>query len=103
MHFMKEGWIGNVFLICILVKGDRYLPYLFIFETILLARGIEVFSLSSLCGRVGGEGVRCIFRNKLFVIHECAIAVFSYKSRNKGLISVDRKTSLLSHVQYPVP
>ena len=26
-----------------------------------------------------------------------------YKSRNKGLISVDRKTSLLSHVQYPVP
>ena len=25
------------------------------------------------------------------------------KSRNKGLISVDRRTSLLSHVQYPVP
>ena len=26
-----------------------------------------------------------------------------HKSRNKGLISVDRRTSLLSHVQYPVP
>lgn len=25
------------------------------------------------------------------------------KSKNVGLISVDRKTSLLSHVQYPVP
>jgi hypothetical protein len=27
----------------------------------------------------------------------------NHKSRNKGLISVDRRTSLLSHVQYPVP
>jgi hypothetical protein len=27
----------------------------------------------------------------------------NYKSRNKGLTSVDRRTSLLSHVQYPVP
>ena len=26
-----------------------------------------------------------------------------HKSRNKGLISVDRRTSLLSHLQYPVP
>lgn len=33
-----------------------------------------------------------------------ARAVCGYhKSRNKGLISVDRRTSLLSHVQYPVP
>ena len=26
-----------------------------------------------------------------------------HKSRDRGLISVDRRTSLLSHVQYPVP
>jgi hypothetical protein len=32
-----------------------------------------------------------------------AVCGFLHKSRNKGLISVDRRTSLLSHVQYPVP
>ena len=30
-------------------------------------------------------------------------AHFGTNHRNKGLISVDRRTSLLSHVQYPVP
>ena len=31
-----------------------------------------------------------------------AIAVFTTNRRNKGLISVDRRTSLLSYLQYPV-
>ena len=31
-----------------------------------------------------------------------ARAICGYKSRNPGLTSVDRKTSLLSYVQYPV-
>jgi hypothetical protein len=29
--------------------------------------------------------------------------IIATNRRNKGLISVDRKTSLLSYVQYPVP
>ena len=32
-----------------------------------------------------------------------AICAFITNRWNKGLISVDRRTSLLSHVQYPVP
>ena len=32
-----------------------------------------------------------------------AVCLFHTNQRNKGLISVDRRTSLLSHVQYPVP
>ena len=31
------------------------------------------------------------------------MCLFHTNHRNKGLISVDRRTSLLSHVQYPVP
>ena len=33
----------------------------------------------------------------------CCFAVCHTNRRNKGLISVDRRTSLLSYVQYPVP
>jgi hypothetical protein len=41
--------------------------------------------------------VRAIARRAFFV------AVCHTNRRNKGLISVDRRTSLLSYVQYPVP
>ena len=51
----------------------------------------------------GGRGVR-IELSKTFSRSAGSIAqVFHTNLRNKGLISVDRRTSLLSHVQYPDP
>ena len=51
---------------------------------------------------LGCWGVRgfafCLTRNVARAV--CGVL---HKSRNKGLISVDRRTSLLSHLQYPVP
>jgi hypothetical protein len=62
---------------------------------VLFVFGVCVFVLCFFCG---GCEARFSFDRR------SARAVCGYhKSRNKGLISVDRRTSLLSHVQYPVP
>ena len=42
-------------------------------------------------------------RQRILLIEYSPARFAVHKSRNKGLISVDRRTSLLSHVQYPVP
>ena len=47
-------------------------------------------------GGVGGCEARVSFEI-------CPRGLRLHKSRNKGLTSVDRRTSLLSHLQYPVP
>ena len=68
-----------------------------------LIPSIDIFWVGCFCfvfvvGCCWGECdiIICLTRNK------STIWIF-YKSGNKGLISVDRRTSLLSHVQYPVP
>ncbi len=56
------------------------------------------------CFGLGGGANWDQLDSRLVVVVCRSIAqVFHTNLRNKGLISVDRRTSLLSHVQYPVP
>ena len=48
-------------------------------------------------------GVYCLGVRGDFSLQEMPAQFAVTNRRNKGLISVDRKTSLLSYLQYPVP
>ena len=66
-------------------------------------RGVRVGRFGSGGFRGWGGGGGCMgVRSELFFKVARAICGFT-NHRNKGLISVNRRTSLLSHLQYPVP
>jgi hypothetical protein len=69
--------------------------------------------LSSYCDGFGGDRSECLgvvwgglgwFGGAKLTSSKFARAICGFTNhRNKGLISVNRRTSLLSHLQYPVP
>ena len=72
--------------------------FVFVFVFVCLGFFLIVFVFSCVC--FGGGCLMGVRGN--FIEVPAQFAVFT-NHRNKGLISVNRRTSLLSHLQYPVP